>query len=366
MRLVYTIPDFWPHVRRGSERIVHDLAAEMTRRGHQVTVITRDPHGRPTDSRDFGFLTRYRPGHQRLERLLHLDPLEAFAVTAAEAVLQEDADVYHAFYLTDAYGLSLGTRLRRRPFVFSWHGVPSASWWETNAPRTHHWYRRMLRHAARVTVMAGSSVGPMLADYGVEPLLLSPGVDTAAYAGPRNPADPPTMVYSAAIDDPRKRHELALDAFALLVGRGVDVQLLIVGPGDTSRVEAHLQMLAPGVRARVSMMPVVADLAPVYSRCSVGLLTSHEEAFGLVVAEYLASGMPAVVSDDGGAVEIVSATTATIYAAGDADACADAMQAALALAADPSTEAACRQRATLYDWQVRGDHYEALYREVVG
>src|ERR1044071_3283466 len=53
LRVALTHAFCWPEVRRGGERYLHELAAALARRGHDVTIIagarrpgvTRDPNG---------------------------------------------------------------------------------------------------------------------------------------------------------------------------------------------------------------------------------------------------------------------------------------------------------------------------------
>src|SRR5690606_17754466 len=40
MRIAPVHPTYWPEVRRGSERVIHDLGVALVDRGHEVTVLT--------------------------------------------------------------------------------------------------------------------------------------------------------------------------------------------------------------------------------------------------------------------------------------------------------------------------------------
>jgi hypothetical protein len=53
MRIALVHPTYWPEVTRGSERFIHDLGSYLSRRGHEVTVLTAH-RGRPTRSREDG------------------------------------------------------------------------------------------------------------------------------------------------------------------------------------------------------------------------------------------------------------------------------------------------------------------------
>ena len=40
MRIALLHPTYWPEVRRGAERLVHDLAGWLAKEGHDVTILT--------------------------------------------------------------------------------------------------------------------------------------------------------------------------------------------------------------------------------------------------------------------------------------------------------------------------------------
>jgi phosphatidylinositol alpha-mannosyltransferase len=368
VRLLFTIPDFWPHVRRGSERLVNDLAHEMARRGHEVTVVTRDPAGRGEVVREGRITVRYQatPRAGWVRRLGWSD-LEAFAGPAFMAGLREQCDLMHAFYFSDAYGLSLARPISRHPLVISLHGPPGRRFWETTAPRTHNWLLRAMARADAVAVISEDSARRMLTEYGFAAHLLVPGTHTADFALPRQRPERRTVICAAAVDVQRKRVDLLLDAFAQVAAEEADLGLLLVGHGDPTAVWRQAAGYPEHVRGRIEHRPVAsAELPQIYASCTAGALTSETEAFGLVVLEHLAAGMPALGTDDGGIPEIITEPTGRLFPRGDAAACAEQLRSVLELAADPATEQRCRDRAAEFDWSVRGDAYEELYRDLVG
>ena len=50
LRIAITNPTCWPQVRRGSERLLHELSHWLAARGHAVTVISTEPGDRRVES----------------------------------------------------------------------------------------------------------------------------------------------------------------------------------------------------------------------------------------------------------------------------------------------------------------------------
>ena len=80
-------------------------------------------------------------------------------------------------------------------------------------------------------------------------------------------------------------------------------------------------------------------------------LPSRHDSFGMVLIESLACGTPLVTTTEGAPQELVEpGVNGELTQPGDAQALADALLRALALARDPSTADACRRSAERFDW----------------
>ncbi len=131
--------------------------------------------------------------------------------------------------------------------------------------------------------------------YGREATVIEPPVDTDFFTpGPDDPPSPDyDLVVSALV--PYKRIDLAIDA-ANLTGR----KLLVVGSGPE---EARLRRRA-GANVEFLGSANREQLLGLYRGCRALVLPGVED-FGIVVAEALACGRPAVVNARGGGAEIV-------------------------------------------------------------
>jgi glycosyltransferase involved in cell wall biosynthesis len=191
-----------------------------------------------------------------------------------------------------------------------------------------------------------------------------PGIFADKWALPRQPGERRTIVCAAALDDPRKRIDVLVSAFLKLARELDDLDLLLLGQGDISAVLNQVAAVNSRLTSRIrhrSASP--SEIPRILSECSLGVLVAEHEAFGMSALEYLAAGIPAVVGNDGGAVEIVTAETGIAVTPGDSEACAQALRRGLEMASAPGSLAICRARAREFDWSVVGNVYEDLYRE---
>lgn len=125
----------------------------------------------------------------------------------------------------------------------------------------------------------------------------------------------------------KKGQDILLRAAAMLISRGKEVEVTLIGEG---RSEGELRALAAGlgISGRVRFMgrrdraEVYAALADYHAMCH----PSRYEGFGLTVAEGMGAGLPVVVSDSGGPCEITAGGEfGKIFPTGDPAGCARAL-----------------------------------------
>lgn len=158
------------------------------------------------------------------------------------------------------------------------------AWDVATAHRVHQYVANSETVAARIRYF-----------YGRDAAVIHPPVDTDFFTP--GPADAPPPDYDLVVSAlvPYKRIDLAIDA-----ARITERRLLVVGSGPE---EGRLRARAPG---NVEFLGS-ADrdrLLGLYRGCRALLLPGVED-FGIVVAEALACGRPALVNAQGGGAEIV-------------------------------------------------------------
>lgn len=99
---------------------------------------------------------------------------------------------------------------------------------------------------------------------------------------------------------PKKGCDLLIDAFAEVAGRDPSLHLVLAGPDQVGwRSALHEQASRRGVAQRITWCGMLGGELKwsAYRAAEVFALPSHQENFGIVVAEALALGLPVLISD---------------------------------------------------------------------
>ena len=194
---------------------------------------------------------------------------------------------------------------------------------ELNAPLLRRLEGRILRGARRLYATSPTSRAGLAAAADIDPetiAILPIPVDTTLFRPASEREGTPVVVFVGRADDPRKNARLLLEAWPQVRAEAPDVVLRLVGRPPDSPLPA-------GVEVTGQVASVAAELRP----ASLFVLPSLQEGFGIVVAEALASGLPAVVTPCGGPEELVRASGGgTVLADFAPTTLADAVVAALA------------------------------------
>lgn len=341
MRIALLHPTYWPEVRRGSERFAHDLGKGLAGRGHAVRLLTGH-RGRTTRGAEDGIVVVRHPRlpDGRLRRRLFEDHLGHLPFTYT-ALRGRGDDIAHALFHTDA----LAARRAGVPYVYSFMGVPHRRGL-ANRRRRAEMVLAAARGAHATIVLSEAARRAAERWLGIEPRVIRPGVDLDAFTPGGKRSEELMIVCPAALDAPHKRAGLLLEAFALVRRQRRGARLVL---------DRRSGLAAPGVELRD--LDDHAALLAAYREAHVCALASEGEAFGLVLAEALACGTPAVASDDAAGPEI----TETTFSGDDPR----ALAAAIVDAAAHGDPAACRERAERFSIERCVAAHETLYRRAL-
>ena len=359
MRVALLHPTYWPEVRRGSERLAHDLGAALVRRGHNVTLLTS--HGSATAGavEDGMRVIRDRRPPKLPGAHLYEDHLGT-APAAIWRLLRGEFDLAHALFPLSGWAASRARRLGGPPYVLSVHGILSREYLMSRRYRLEM-LKAAIAGAAATSVLSEAAARPFRRYALGDPAILTGGVVSAEYEGERSPSKAPTLLCAASLDDPRKRGALLLKAFERMRADVPSARLVLAGGSDRG-APADGGGLPEGVEVR--SVDSTGDLARAYRSAWATVLPSIHEAFGLVLLESLAAGTPVVAARSGAVPEVAGTNgTSCLFNPDDQDDLVRAMRAALDLPKGPGTVAACREQAQRYEWDRIVEDYEAVYSD---
>jgi phosphatidylinositol alpha-mannosyltransferase len=334
----------WPEVRRGAERLVAEVSRSLSRLGHDVTVFASafEPG---TSQRDGVREVRVRRTDEDIA-----EAEAAFGRRVLPHLIAGRFDIVHSHGRRDGVASLRAARLHpRRRTVHTEIGIPSRAWWDTVGGEAAY-VERVVRDVDVYGCMSQYSLGMLEADYGRKGVLLPGGVDLEQFQPAERRSEHPTILYSGAIDEPRKGVATLLEALPLIATEEPHVRLLLSGPGDAA---ALLAAAPPGARERTDVLGTGSlDEQPGrYGTAWVCALPSENETFGLVLLEALACGTPVVGTDHAALPElVVPGVTGALCRFGDAASLARACIEAVGLARQRGTVDACRESARPHDW----------------
>ncbi len=360
LRVALLSPVFWPEVRRGGERFTRELADALLARGHRPRLITSH-RGAPRRAVEDGLpiLRLPRPPSGSLVRRM-FEPYVTHVPLSYAALRMGDYDLAHAVYPTDAVAAARWRKRTGRPAILSYLGIPSREWMA--GQRRGEVLRLALRGCDAVTALSRYAADAFERVLGYQAPVIAPGIDLDAFRPGAVRASTPTIICSGAADEPRKHVALLVEALGHVRRERPDAELVLSRPRDLDAVRrAGVRVDAPGLRW------VDLDdrdtLARAYGEAWVSALPSVDEAFGLVLAEAMACGTPAVGYSDGATPEVIDRPgVGLLFDRLDPAALARALLEAMELSQLPETAAVCRARAEELSIDRCTESYLDLYR----
>ncbi len=328
-------------------------------------MITSHP-GRPAYAIEDGLpiLRLPRPPQQRLLRRLY-EPYLTHVPLSYAALRAGSYDVAHAVHPPDALAAARWRERTGRPAILSYMGIPDHAGLLERRKRLEIVLGALERCDA-VVALSRCAAGAFERWLGYSARVIPPGVDLEAFRPAAARHERPTIVCSAAAQEPRKHVGLLVEAFKLLRRELPEARLVLSRPRSGSLLGARragVDVEAPGVE--FVDLDDRAALARANGEAWAAALPSSNEAFGLVLLEALACGTPVLAFDHGALPELIDRPgIGTLFESLDPRSLADALIRTLELTGRPETVARCRARAEELSTDRCTQRYLQLYREL--
>jgi glycosyltransferase involved in cell wall biosynthesis len=267
--------------------------------------------------------------------------------SAVRALLRGGAfDLVHSHGLTAAAHVAVANLGHGAPHVVTLHEPLRAGQFPGAAGRLRRWaLGRALARADAVVTVSDDARANLLEH--LAPLRRRPGrlhtlpngIDAARYEDVDDRpggelrrrlglAGGPALVGFLGRFMPEKGFPLLLDAVGQLAGGGPPFHVAAFGSSDYRR-EYEKAIQRGGLAGRVTLLDFVPDVLPVLRQLDLVVVPSLWEASSLLSMEAMAAGVPVLGSDCPGLREVLRGTPARTVPAGDADALARGLRAAL-------------------------------------
>ncbi|MCL4543836.1 MAG: glycosyltransferase family 4 protein [Chloroflexi bacterium] len=295
----------------GIETSLLDLIAELKRNDIEAIALVSDTGAFAQRLRALGVSTIYQPsyvGAQAVEGLY-------------KAVRTQRIDVVHLFYSSALVTASLAARAAHRPLIYHFGNFPP--------PLRRTWVPRLLRfrefRLGMVAATRAVAVSKAVRDAWLRERIgrrkrfsvIPSGLDTdrflpsARVLGTRSalgiPADAEVIGFAGQLVDYKGMQEF-FQAGARLVRTRPNLYLLVVGGlGASDYYEAELLGAARrlNIEKRVILTGYQSDMPRYLVEMDILLVPSWHEAFGMVVVEGMATGVPVIGSTTGSIPEII-------------------------------------------------------------
>lgn len=345
MNIIQVVHRYYPAIG-GAENQVKSISEELVKRGHKVSIITTSSVSVLDVPSLFHLFRRKKVNIKKDEEIegvnVHrYDALFRFygflVTTPLRKLLTEKADIIHAygFYITTSLVAMMVAEQRSIPFLLTVNDA-TVSLYGSAAKRAFSNIfnltigKLLILNSAKLIAVSRTNAED-IAKVGAtkEKIMIIPnGIKMERFVNTNlddREKSGPIVLYVGRISED-KGIECLLRAAPSVLRQFPNTEFLIVGEdyGYLNKLKSLVNSL--GIEKSVIFTGRLTSrrLVDVYSSADVFVLPSELEAFGIVVIEAMAAGVPVIVSNCGGMKDIVKdETNGLIFDVGDARQLAD-------------------------------------------
>jgi glycosyltransferase involved in cell wall biosynthesis len=271
----------------GIELMVYNLASELCRRGHQVTVIGQQGSQGPFES----LAIAPESWSAQLGTKDQLARLNVFLYRAYDIVRRRAFDVIHDH--SGPPGILVGATCRAQaPVVATLHGSLTEAEGDFLAAVDHDVHLVAISRAQQAMV-AGVDWRRVVHN----------AVDPGEYTPVVRPEEKEDYILELARIDPDKGQHLAIE-----LARRVNMRLVLAGKVDPDRQPYFEQAVKPSLNGQVTWVENVhgKEKARLLAKAKAMVFPIQwEEPFGIAMVEAMMSGTPVIAMKRGATVELV-------------------------------------------------------------
>lgn len=394
---------FHPDKFGGAERVVFELARNLSRLDHEVTVLTHRSEGTPEKEELFGFRVIRYPASARGRTAFYASVYRNARAKVKALLKKESFDILHTHQLLSAFAATFPSCPLRTKWAASFY-APYHQEFETKylegkpaseakkklplvpalLSRVLKWGDcRVLTRAGAVIVLSRFSLGQAEALAGGKTRridVVPAGVDTDHFRPPEQKNllrqrmgldEKAPLLFTVRRLVERMGLEDLIDACGLLAEQGIPFDLAIGGEGPL-RAKLEERAAATPAAGRIRFLGRIPEdeLPDRYGACDLFVLPTRSlEGFGMVTLEALACGVPVAATAVGATPEILSALDeALLFQAPGAGAMASHLA---RLLSDPARLEALGKKARAlaeaeYPWSRAARQTQKIYERVLG
>ncbi|VVB66706.1 Trehalose synthase [Candidatus Gugararchaeum adminiculabundum] len=287
MKIAQVVHTFPPETG-GIENHAYYLSVELAKQGHEVTVYT---------SRAKGAKGKEATNGIRIVRAWSLPFLNFSSVRISPTLifhlLRSDAEVFHSHGYGSLHPLiaSIAAFLKRKPFVFTFHGYPQM---KGRAKTLQKIYKRLiapifLRIAKHMISVADATIDDFRDEVDIRKVTtIANGVEFDVFKCP--PLQGQVISYIGRLDE-YKGIDVLVSAFSRVKKQFPDAKLRIIGKDEGIRKDLERYAKELGVEAEFTEAKR-EEMPAYYSSSAVIVLPSRYEGLSLVLLESIASERP--------------------------------------------------------------------------